>query len=268
MSNNNDTFSKTMLVVMSTCLVCALVVSVAAVSLRPAQQEQRALDKQRNILAAAGIPADEGRIPDVYHKYIEARVIDLATGEYVTEFAGEAIDAESFDQRKAAKLPKFAETIAAEDDVAGVRTISRLASVYVAHNDQGAVTAYVVPVHGQGLWSTMYAFLAVQPDGVTAKSLIYYDQGETPGLGGEVVNPLWIAQWDGKKLFDEAGNPALHVIKGTADPAGADYLHQVDGLAGATLTTKGVNNTFAFWLSDNGLGPFFAKLRQGGQDNG
>ncbi|MBQ1783771.1 MAG: Na(+)-translocating NADH-quinone reductase subunit C [Gammaproteobacteria bacterium] len=263
MSNPNDSFSKTMLVVVASCLVCALVVSVAAVSLRPRQLEQRALDKQRNILAAAGIAAPEGRIPEVYHKYIDAKVIDLATGNFVDE-----VDPNTFDQRKAVKLKEFAQPVPPEVDIAGVRAISRLASVYIAHDDAGAVSTYVIPIHGQGLWSTMYAFLAIQPDGVTAKSVVYYDQGETPGLGGEVVNPLWIAQWDGKKLFNDQGEVALTVLKSTADPSDPNFAYQIDGLAGATLTSKGVHNSFVFWLGEYGFGPFLAKLRQGANNHG
>ncbi len=263
MSNPNDSFSKTMLVVVASCLVCALVVSVAAVSLRPQQLSQKALDKQRNILAAAGIAAPEGQIPEVYDKYIEAKVIDLASGDYVDE-----VDPNSFDQRKAVKQKAFAKPVPPEADVAGVRTISRLASVYIAHDESGAVSSYVIPVHGQGLWSTMYAFLAIQPDGVTARSVVYYDQGETPGLGGEVVNPLWIAQWDGKKLFNEQGDVALTVLKSAADPEDPQFAYQIDGLAGATLTSKGVHNSFAFWLGEYGFGPFLAKLRQGANNHG
>ncbi len=263
MSNNNDTFGKTMLVVLSTCLVCALVVSSAAVLLRPEQINQRALDKQRNILSAAGIVAGEGQVKELYNKFIEAKVIDLASGEFVTE-----VDANHFDQRLAVKKSEFARKIPAEQDIAGVRVISRLANVYVARDEHGAVASYIIPVHGMGLWSTMYAFLSLAPDGNTVKSLVYYDQGETPGLGAEVTNPAWIAQWDGKQLFNAAGQPAIDVVKGKADPASGDFIHQVDGLAGATLTSNGVENTFKFWLGEQGFGPFLAKLRQGAANHG
>ena len=263
MSNNNDTFGKTMLVVLATCLVCALVVSSAAVSLRPEQINQRALDKQRNILSAAGIVAGKGQVPELYSKFIEAKVIDLATGEFVSD-----IDGNKFDQRLALKKPQYAKKLLAEHDVAGIRVISRLANVYVARDESGAVASYIIPVHGMGLWSTMYAFLSLAPDGNTVKSLVYYDQGETPGLGAEVTNPAWIAQWDGKQLFDAAGQPAIDVVKGKADPASSHFVHQIDGLAGATLTSNGVENTFKFWLGEQGFGPFLAKLRQGAANHG
>ena len=36
----------------------------------------------------------------------------------------------------------------------------------------------------------------------------------------------------------------------------------VDGLSGATITTRGVNALVKFWLGDEGYGPFLQKLRK------
>ncbi|MCV5901050.1 FMN-binding protein, partial [Escherichia coli] len=74
--------------------------------------------------------------------------------------------------------------------------------VYLVKNGDD-VSKVIIPVHGNGLWSMMYAFVAVETDGNTVSGITYYEQGETPGLGGEVENPSWRAQWVGKKLFDE-----------------------------------------------------------------
>jgi Na+-transporting NADH:ubiquinone oxidoreductase subunit C len=87
------------------------------------------------------------------------------------------------------------------------------------------VTSLVLPVHGYGLWSTMHGFLALDKDGNTIKGLNYYEHGETPGLGAEIQNPKWVAQFVGKKLMDDAGNPAIKILKpGNADATSA---HQV-----------------------------------------
>lgn len=56
-------------------------------------------------------------------------------------------------------------------------------------DESGQVNKIVLPVYGTGLWSMMYAFVALDNDGNTVKGITYYDQGETPGLGGEVENP-------------------------------------------------------------------------------
>ena len=110
----------------------------------------------------------------------------------------------------------------------------------------------------------MYAFVAIDKDGATVKSIQYYDQGETPGLGGEILNPLWTAKWEGKKLFNANGDVAIRVVKTGGQentPSG------IDGLSGATLTGQGVENTFQFWIGENGFGPFLKKLQNGGLNN-
>ena len=105
----------------------------------------------------------------------------------------------------------------------------------------------------------MYGFVAVQPDGNTINGLTYYEQGETAGLGGEIANPLWQKNFVGKKLYNDAGEVAITIGKGAA--ANAD--HGVDGLSGATMTTKGVQGSFAYWFSKNGFGPYLTKLKAG-----
>jgi Na+-transporting NADH:ubiquinone oxidoreductase subunit C len=91
----------------------------------------------------------------------------------------------------------------------------------------------------------------------------FYQHAETPGLGGEVDNPLWKGLWKGKTLFDGDGELAVEIIKGGIDPQSPKAEHQVDALAGATLTSNGVNNLLHFWLGENGFGPFLEKLNKG-----
>ncbi len=257
MSANNDSIKKTLIVVISLCLVCSLVVSIAAVGLKPIQQKNKALDKQRNILEAAGLLQQaSGDISGTYKQFIEAKLVDLETGAYVTD-----MDANKYDQRKASKTAGSNVVLTDEQDVASIKRTAKYANVYLAKDADGEVKSIILPVHGYGLWSTMYAFLAVAPDANTVQALVYYDQMETPGLGGEVENPSWKAQWVGKKLFDEQGELAIKVVKGGAAPGD---IHGVDGLSGATLTSNGVQNTFTFWLGENGFGHYLTKIRSEG----
>ena len=78
-------------------------------------------------------------------------------------------------------------------------------------------------------------------------------------------NPRWKSQWPGKKIFaaDDTSNAAIALIKGKVNPSNKAAAHQIDGLAGATLTSVGVTNLVQFWLSENGYAPFLAKLRAG-----
>ncbi|PTO72109.1 Na(+)-translocating NADH-quinone reductase subunit C [Vibrio splendidus] len=253
MASNNDSIKKTLFVVIALSLVCSIIVSTAAVVLKPKQQANAVLDQQTKILEVAGIEL-AGNIPALYAENIEPRLVDFATGDFVDG------DATAYDQRKAAKDPAQSIKLSAEDDIAKIIRRANTGTVYLV-KDGAETSKVIIPVHGNGLWSMMYAFVAVETDGNTVSGITYYEQGETPGLGGEVENPTWRAQFVGKKLFDENHKPAIQVVKGGA-PQGSE--HGVDGLSGATLTSVGVQHTFDFWLGDMGFGPFLAKVRDGG----
>ena len=118
-----------------------------------------------------------------------------------------------------------------------------------------------MPIHGKGLWSTLYGFVSVSSDGNTIKGLGYYDHRETPGLGGEVDNPKWKASWNGKQINDNEGNLQIEVIKGKVDLARDEALHQVDGLSGATITGRGVSHMVQFWLGEHGFKKYFERIK-------
>ena len=254
MASNNDSIKKTLGVVVGLSLVCSIIVSTAAVGLRDKQKANAVLDKQTKIVEVAGIDTEGQKVADLYGQYIEPRLVDFETGDFVDG------DAASYDQRKAAKDPALSTKLSAEEDKAKILRRANTGIVYLV-KDGDAVSKVILPVHGNGLWSMMYAFVAVETDGNTVAGITYYEQGETPGLGGEVENPSWRDQFVGKKLFDEQHKPAIKIVKGGA-PEGS--IHGVDGLSGATLTANGVQGTFDFWLGDMGFGPFLTKVRDGG----
>ena len=253
---SNDTVSKTFLVTFLLCVVCAVVVSTSAVKLRPVQQINQALDKKSNILSAAGLLEEGVDVGRVYRDSIESRIVDLDTGEYAA-----GVDAETFDQRKAARDP--ARSIEIDEDLAGIGRRSRQASVYLVKNGD-KVGRLILPVHGKGLWSTLYGFLALDMDMNTIEALSFYQHAETPGLGGEVDNPKWKALWKGKKAYGEDGQARIEVIKGKVDGSAASAIHQVDVLSGATITSRGVRNLLRYWLSENGFGRYLARVRREG----
>ena len=244
------------------CVVCSVLVSSAAVVLRPTQAVNKLLDKKRNILQAAGLYTEGADIDQLFES-IEAKVVDLATGEYV-----EGIDPEEYDQRSAAKDLTQSMSIPLAKDSGGIRRRAKQASVYLVLKG-GEVDKIILPVHGKGLWSTLYGFLALDVEDLTTiRSLVYYEHGETPGLGGEVDNPQWKALWNGKQAFDSAGRIAITVLRGPVDPSNASSSYQVDGLSGATITSRGVTNMLHYWLSEEGFGPYLARLKSEGQAHG
>ena len=238
-----------------------MVVSTAAVQLRPQQTANKLLDSQKNVLAVTGLLTGDN-IAQLYSEHVEERFVDLDTGEFVQKPA-------NYDYRKFMKDPKESVRLSGEDDLASIKTRANIAPVYLAYEkgvSSGELTSIVLPVHGYGLWSTMHAFLALGPDGTTILGLNYYEQGETAGLGGEVQNPQWVKQFAGKKLLDASGQPAIKVVK--PGNASADSAFEVDGLSGATLTSNGVQYTFDFWAGAKGFAPFLAKVRDGALNNG
>lgn len=258
----NDSIGKTLWVVLLLCLVCSVVVAGSAVGLKAKQQEQRLLDKQRNILDVVGLlkpGMTGGQVQTLFAKRIEARLLDLNSGEFVPSGTTE------FDLTAALRSDTDSVALTAAQDLAGIRRRSHQVEIYLLRDDRGQVSNIVLPVYGTGLWSMMYAFVALDADGNTVRGLSFYSHGETPGLGGEIQNANWRAQWIGKQLFDDQGNPAIRIVKGGAQPGD---IHGVDGLSGATLTSNGVQNTFNFWLGEYGFGPFLQKVREGVLKNG
>ncbi len=254
---SNDSLEKTINVALALCLVCAVLVSLATVALRPLQSHNKALDMKKNILDVAGLLQDGTNIDQAFKERIEAKLVDLATGEYVEG------NVDEYDQRKAAKDPAQNEVIPVEKDIASIRTKAKIAKVFLVKNgDQ--LQSIILPINGYGLWSTMYGFLALEADGQTVQSINLYDQGETPGLGGEVVNPNWRALWKGKKVYGDNGDVALTLVKGTVDTSRPDAVNKVDGLAGATLTSRGVSNLILYWMGPEGFAPYLNKIKSNG----
>ncbi len=252
---SNDSLEKTIAVALSLCFVCAILVSFAAVALKPLQIENKAMDMKKNILDVAGLLDENTDIHQAFSDLVEEKLVDLETGDYV-----EDMNPEQYDQRKAAKDPALSVPIPKDKDIASIKKKAKIAKVYLVKKGD-KIDSIILPVHGYGLWSTMYGFLALEADGQTVKSINFYDQAETPGLGGEVVNPNWRALWRGKKVYNEAGEPALKLIKGVVDASRPGSEYQVDGLAGATLTSNGVSNLIKYWMSDEGFARYLDKIR-------
>jgi len=253
----NDSTAKTFIMATLVCLVCAVFVSVSAVALKPLQILNKELDKKKNILQVAGLYQDGDDIEAAFAK-IDIKLVDLSTGDYTTE-----VDVASYDDRKAAKDPELNVLIEKSDDLASIRMRPKIMPVYQVKED-GVVKQLILPVNGYGLWSTLYGFLAVESDGQTIVGLSYYEHAETPGLGGEVDNPKWKKIWAGKKIYADNGDVAIKVIKGMVVPGSAAEQFSVDGLAGATLTSRGVSNMLEYWMGAHGYKSYLAKIQANG----
>jgi Na+-transporting NADH:ubiquinone oxidoreductase subunit C len=261
MSKPKDSIAKTLGVATALCIVCSIMVSMAAVMLKPLQVENQKLDIKKNLLAAAGLVTADASKSEVEQAFsgVKTILVDLDQG-----VEDRSIDLATFDQVKAAKDAKLGKVIDTKLDVAKIKRRERYSKVYLIAKD-GELEQIVLPVYGKGLWSTMYGFMALAADTKTIRGFSFYQHGETPGLGGEIDNKKWQASWVGKIALDADNfEPIIKVLKGKVNPAAGDVSSQVDGLSGATLTARGVQGLVNYWLGQDGFGPFLATFRQGG----
>jgi Na+-transporting NADH:ubiquinone oxidoreductase subunit C len=254
---SRDSTFKILSVAFLLCVVCSILVSAAAVVLHDRQERNKEEEKKRNILQAAGLYEADIAIEEQFQR-VQPRLVDLESGTF-----SDAFDATTFDSRSAARDEVLGYQVAARKDLAAIKRRSRYKDVYLVI-DQGQLQQLILPVHGKGLWSTMYGFISLAADLTTVKGFAFYEHGETPGLGGEIDNPAWKKLWPGKKIYDESGNARIEVLKGAVDRDSADAIYQVDGLSGATITARGVGNLLKYWMGQDGYQPFLDTLKKGG----
>jgi len=254
----NDTVGRTFLVAFLVCFVCSLLVSGTTAGLRAKKERDALVRHYRDVLAVTGLLGPTDDVYEFWKDNVVPRLVELETGSY-----SDAFDPEAFNQQRAAGDPSLNRSIPSDLDIAGLRTRSRFAPVYLIRQE-GEVRQVILPVHGKGLWSTLYGYIALKPDLSTINGFGFYDHAETPGLGGEVDNPNWLAQWPGKQVFDEEGRVRIEVLRGQVDSDSPQAQHQVDGLSGATITARGVSNLLRYWLGADGFGPYLERLRQEG----
>jgi Na+-transporting NADH:ubiquinone oxidoreductase subunit C len=239
--------------------VCGILVSSSAVSLAERQEANKALDRQQKVLEADGLarPGEVLTAEQVSEAFrnIDTRILDIETGQL-----DPSLDPDTYDYRKAALDP--ATSFEAPPNDAGVERLPKAVPVYFVKKPSGEVDMMVLPIQGLGLWSTLYGFLAIDADGTTVRGITYYQHAETPGLGGEVDNPRWKSLWPGRRIFGDGDEPRIEVIKGSAGPPDQDP-HRVDGLSGATITSRGVTHMLHLWLGPELYGPFLERFTSG-----
>ena len=245
-----DSIFKTVLVATALCFICSMVVSFAAVNLKSMQETNKAIDKQKNILQVAGVYYEGIDVNKTFSSFTPL-VVDLDTGKFTDKF-----DPYIFDDKKASQDPVL--SISLENDPAGIGRRTNYATIYLLKKDDGSLDKVILPIHGYGLWSTLYGFIALEDNLNDIFGLQFYQHAETPGLGAEVDNPKWKAQWKGKKLNNDSGELMITVAKTQKHKD-----HHIDALAGATLTSNGVDNLVKFWMGESGFKKFLKNLQNG-----
>ncbi|MCK7547139.1 Na(+)-translocating NADH-quinone reductase subunit C [Marinobacter koreensis] len=266
MAKGKETVSRTVIVALVLSVFFSVIVSTAAVLLKPYQVKNQNLNIKTNILAAADMlpnGASAQQIEDLFSRF-EVKLVKLDSGEYVQPDYVGVQDPMKYDMYKAASNPKLSKDIPQDQDMAGIGRRPDVAKVYVLRDDSGALQKVVLPIHGYGLWSTLYGFVSLKGDANTIEGLGFYQQGETPGLGGEVDNPRWKAQWQGKVVYgNDMTQPEIRLVKGGVSENTKNKEHKVDALSGATLTSRGVQNLVNYWLGERGFAEYLKHLRNG-----
>ena len=260
-----DSIQNTLIVASVLCVACSVVVSGAAVGLRSRQEANKTLDRNKNVLIAAGLideqDATAAKIEEIFEERIERELVDLESGQALS--AEDApFEPATFDPRDAVRDPSLSVEIPREKDFAGLKRREKYSYVYKVVGEGGQVEQIVIPIYGKGLWSTLYGFLALENDFNTVDGITYYEHRETAGLGGEIENKDWQAMWVDKRVYGDGGDVELSVIKGVVDATGPSAPYQVDGLSGATITSNGVTNMIQYWLGPDAFGPYLDGLRE------
>ena len=207
-------------------VVCGGLLAFAAVSLKDKQDANIAKEQKENILSSVLTLKEKDNIDSIYFKKVRGFVID---------FDGNVKEGLKPEQVKVAveykKAPK-----------------ERLLPVYEFRNDSNKVEYAVMPVYGYGLWNNIWGFVAVKSDFNTVQGVKFQHAGETPGLGARIESEDVQERFKGKSIFENGSLASIVIQKGE----GKDYssnAHKVDGMSGATLTGKGVNNMLKDYLA-------------------
>ncbi len=208
-------------------IVLGFMLSIAATSLEARQDFNVEVDIKKNILSSLNIPEDKDQkiSQEEIEKLYDENILTINVGE-----DGKRIE------------------------TGGI-------PVYIA-GESDEISGYSIPVSGKGLWSTIYGYIALESDGETVKGIKFYKHGETPGLGGELEKEWFTSNYIGKKIYDPSGGlVSIEIVKGVVNPNNEKAIHQVDGISGSTLTTKGMNQFIKEDLET--YKPFLDRVRAG-----
>jgi len=256
---NNDSPQKALLVVFSVALVCSILVSVASVTLKPIQERNQLVERSRNVIALTGlvepgVALSSDEILELIDQ-LDIRALNVDTGEFVTD-----IDPVKFDARAAANNIEMSVAIPPELDSASLGRRSSYEVVYLVW-DGDSFSRVILPIVGQGMWSTIYGYIAIESDLSTIAAVSFYEQTETAGLGDQIMESDWQAQWQGRRLFDDKGTFRFRTGPGVIKPDSPGATYQVDSLSGATVTSDAVTRMIAYWFGPNGYLAFLKQLR-------
>lgn len=253
MAFNKDSILGTMTFTVVLCLVCSFMITGTADVLKERKLVKKRNELMQNVLIAADIK-DVSDVKATFEARVRPVMVDIASGEMI-----ERDNILDFDERMAAINPDTSSKIA--KDTARIKTRANQVRVFKVLDEQGQLQALVLPVYGKGLWSIIYGYVGVKADLNTISGAVFYEHGETPGIGDFINHDDWLAKWQGKQIFNAKGDVAFKIVKGEAK---AGDKSAVDGVSGATRTGAGVAKAVQFWFGPEGFETFLGKLKAAG----
>ncbi len=179
-------------------VVVAVSLSIVAVQLKPAQEDNIRIEKMQNILTSVNVPIAEipkKKVIDVYHEYITTAFGVNQQGEIIEQDAEKIF---ALDLANELKKPIEQQTL----------------PVFIATLKSGD-TAYIVPLRGKGLWGPVWGYISFKTDFNTVFGTMFDHKGETPGLGAEINQPWFMDPFKGKTIFDKDGKfTSIQIVKG------------------------------------------------------
>tara|TARA_Y100001968_G_scaffold257926_1_gene244796 strand:- start:2436 stop:3197 length:762 start_codon:yes stop_codon:yes gene_type:complete len=216
--------------VMIVAFVSSLLLAFIAMSLKPRMTYNVILDKKKSILRSIDINITgltPNQLDEKYNLHIEEIVIDQS-GSIVSNVLLSDIawveDKGSGQTNYVLKTPEK-------------EFVNEFYPLYKTSNPDG----YIIPVSGKGLWSTLKGYFAIAEDKNSTMGIVFYEHGETPGLGAEVDKPWFQNQFKferGKKIFNSDNDLVSINVNKKKNTKGKP--HEVDGITGATVTADGV----------------------------
>lgn len=210
-------------------VVVAALLAVVSLSLQGRQNDNALNEKKQQIVTALG----EDPLTTDYDSIVAEAVMLDASGN-----------------------PTEGDVFAALQDLKGSIAAGKF-PVFKAKN--GCV---VIPVYGAGLWDAIWGYVALEPDMNTVKGIVLDHKGETPGLGAEIATPAHQAKYVCKTVFEGDDFVSITLKKGGANPADANYAHEVDAITGGTKTSDGVTE-----MIRSGLGNYLPYLKANKSNN-
>ncbi|ABV86900.1 Na(+)-translocating NADH-quinone reductase subunit C [Shewanella pealeana] len=255
MALKKDSFMGTMIFTVTLCLLCSFMITGTAEVLKERKLVKKRDELMRNVLIAADVDLSGDKdFRALFAKDVKPLLVSLDSGDVDTS----GVNVMDYDPRMASINPETSIKLEKKQDKAKIKTRANQVRVFKVFDDSGKLTSVVLPIYGKGLWSMVYGFIAVKPDLNTIENVVFYEHGETPGIGDFLNDTEWTNQWRNKQIFDEKGKVSFKVVKGGAKEGD---VHGIDAVSGATMTGRGVQRSIQFWFGSEGFEAFFKKLK-------